>query len=1146
MADIGEKIFEAVDVIVQKRLSGLEFDKTIVGTIESVKGVAEEGKENTYIVNDGSTKYTVYSKNVYRVNTSVYVSIPNGDYTQKKFIVGYNLGESEIQETADPDSFVDITGPVWSMDGELSLLANEKNSATFKDIVWTKNPPIDEQEENAKNNIYPIGYTQMKIGFDIRTELGDTQAISGDYGLNIALVGWDKQGAVVTTNFSFNTSNFFGDPYKFDGWWPHEDTYNLENNNINIISGIIVEFYQNGEFRDSEGNLIPHSFDGQDYDPNLFIRNINISFGYGKSELVKGDNLLIYSNYYGQRYYSDRIDNTESIAHARYIRWDEVLNDFASYNDWNEAKEKIKEISGFNDKDAVFADVAKEPKVEWYLQKTKEIKDKADTDILTQSNLLKINSETFVTDLSNELDLNESENKIVAAIQYIDYKKALEKLPENYEDAEDDIKEAFLKMCAITAQSNLLSYVDEAKKDADTVIDRATGIYLEHIGNNNGRYHFYLDGRLINIGEKSIDRIIIPRFKKAGLSLKPGDIVTWYVPVSESTMIDISHYDTEVEDGVAKIVLTVANKEGEEEVDPSSYQLVYRIKEYYTPLRDANNTITCKVDVLDGTHYDPASIELSFGTSGTMGTNYGIEVKLEREYTIVNDKVSELSDKNILYAIPSSLAVNNWVKVTAELHHATKIISTQPTFTWEWLDEDVTELKLYITDIPSTENYIRWKEDKNISTKSILKVSCKVDDLKIVEYFPVPSKLDSDVYALEGSDKIVYAASGALKYFYSSPYNLLCNEKWDNFEYIINENNFLSIEKNILKPEMLYSLETPNVQCLQIKSGNDILWSQPIYIYQDRWPLKALNEWDGNLTIDEKNDIILSAMVGAGKKNDDNSFTGVVMGTIETTKKETGLFGFKQGAETFGFKSDGTAFIGAPTGARIEFDGTNGFIQNADFSYEEDSEDNTGLKIDFVNAEILSPAFQLTQTKGAVSNTGVIAGWMFDKDSMRSTIKDSAPLYLYSKNQLTETEVQNSGKRNDWRIKVGNNFGITSDGTLFSNVLGTISPESSVSAQLNVLSQEHTAIENKLIYIETLSANPTDNTKTEIVTQLTEEKDEKNNPTILGRIVKLEGYKEEPIEYISAIETDTITIDGTEVQIIKNIKTSQMTVLVKS
>jgi hypothetical protein len=41
------------------------------------------------------------------------------------------------------------------------------------------------------------------------------------------------------------------------------------------------------------------------------------------------------------------------------------------------------------------------------------------------------------------------------------------------------------------------------------------------------------------------------------------------------------------------------------------------------------------------------------------------------------------------------------------------------------------------------------------------------------------------------------------------------------------------------------------------------------------------------LTIDEKNGTILSSLVGAGKKEFDNSFSGVLMGNVELADIET-------------------------------------------------------------------------------------------------------------------------------------------------------------------------------------------------------------------------------------------------------------------
>jgi hypothetical protein len=77
-----------------------------------------------------------------------------------------------------------------------------------------------------------------------------------------------------------------------------------------------------------------------------------------------------------------------------------------------------------------------------------------------------------------------------------------------------------------------------------------------------------------------------------------------------------------------------------------------------------------------------------------------------------------------------------------------------------------------------------------------------------------------------------------------------------------------------------------------------------------------LNSWDGNLTIDENNGTILSTMLGAGSKNNENQFSGVLIGDVaegtdlNTAPQYTGIYGFKDGIMSFGFRDNGTAFIG--------------------------------------------------------------------------------------------------------------------------------------------------------------------------------------------------------------------------------------------
>ena len=77
-------------------------------------------------------------------------------------------------------------------------------------------------------------------------------------------------------------------------------------------------------------------------------------------------------------------------------------------------------------------------------------------------------------------------------------------------------------------------------------------------------------------------------------------------------------------------------------------------------------------------------------------------------------------------------------------------------------------------------------------------------------------------------------------------------------------------------------------------------------------------------------------MIGAGHKNENNTFSGVLMGDVvqknmHTAENETmtGLFGYDEGAQTFGFNTDGTAFIGKSDVGRIYVDGNTGRITSS-------------------------------------------------------------------------------------------------------------------------------------------------------------------------------------------------------------------------
>jgi hypothetical protein len=62
---------------------------------------------------------------------------------------------------------------------------------------------------------------------------------------------------------------------------------------------------------------------------------------------------------------------------------------------------------------------------------------------------------------------------------------------------------------------------------------------------------------------------------------------------------------------------------------------------------------------------------------------------------------------------------------------------------------------------------------------------------------------------------------------------------------------------------------------------------------------------------------------------------GKVGKTLEDSNANHGLYGFYNGAQTFGFRENGTAFIGPAGSGRIEFNGGKGTITSKGYSINE-------------------------------------------------------------------------------------------------------------------------------------------------------------------------------------------------------------------
>ena len=132
-------------------------------------------------------------------------------------------------------------------------------------------------------------------------------------------------------------------------------------------------------------------------------------------------------------------------------------------------------------------------------------------------------------------------------------------------------------------------------------------------------------------------------------------------------------------------------------------------------------------------------------------------------------------------------------------------------------------------------------------------------------------------------------------------------------------------------------LQENNIYRINTYYDKQLLYSQSVAFDRNLYSSSLINSWNSDeLSLDEKNNAILAKMIGAGTKDAYNRFTGILMGDF-TDKSDgsirTGITGFRNGSQSFGFKTDGTGFIGEAGAGQITFDGNRAKISSSDGNF---------------------------------------------------------------------------------------------------------------------------------------------------------------------------------------------------------------------
>ena len=933
--DYADIFLKAMKTISDAAVSQLSFDKTIIcHIIDNSK--ASEGQ---YTVSDGSSSFYAYSDNTeYKKNEAVYVSVPQDDFSKTKLIVGKYIADEDSNQyryKAPWERFINMTNNLIPMRNTKEITIKANDSITKKTIATI-------QVNNGNQ------YTRMGLKADFKTYLSAYDVAQGSFGIGLNItyeIQLTSQTAPITkkVNINYTSDEMYGNPYRYDTYYSQEAVFDITK--LDNIKEIEIFLYQNKDFYNKEGNYVPVA----DLD-NIFVKDIELGLGYDALDYSE-DTVILYSP--NNKTYSVNAANNRKKLCARWVHViDAESKDVRCYEDFSRI------IGGIE--------------IRWYQYLlANNISDEWAGNFWQQIP----NAGDFSLEINPDITLNEDKFKVIIhPLDTDDYFESNILIFTNENPVADKATVDLIKALKITFEENEPQGEYLLYDQTNRIQDSTQTSKLRKL---IATYNSLITGETTLDNAESIQwripltNTMIQRPQEG----KEFDSENDQVVFTEDGLYCIITRDASLQNGT---IGELFNNYAEQN---------FRIKEYYSE-NATNNTVYCSI-VKNKVNYT-AEVQLFFGPKGTNGTDYTFLLKFEQgrnclyHYTgrTVNDVLEQDLDplkisaslydytNNIISAIDTPIPKFSWYS-----NDGTIVFCDN--FGNELENQESYEAEEQSSDGSHLDIYIRRKDANSICQYNILKAEISMDieiggqtkkGTQLVAYLPIPFAYQYG-YSIEGTTEIIYDTFGKCSYYYKSPYILYYDNAaqldpdlvWETnhddvaaadayypkmgegkLKITLQDNEEQSEIKSgqLIPPSMLFDGISPKINVVARK-GDIQYWIQPIFMRRNVYSSQMLNSWNGDLTIDENNGTILATMLGAGFKDSANRFNGVLMGDVSDQNHRgtaadahagTGLFGYHEGAQSFGFKIDGKAFIGKSGKGRIEFDGNSGKIQSMSYA----------------------------------------------------------------------------------------------------------------------------------------------------------------------------------------------------------------------
>lgn len=871
MNNYSEQLINSIQLITDKAIQQLKFDKTIQAEVLEILDISI-GK---YKIKYNGNEFSAFANDltyVYEIGDNVFVKIPEGDFSNKKFIENKVANKTSNYSTSST-IIADIGEPITLMNEQLEVASQTTSAVASKDLT---------QAEETQLLQYQTFYKNFRITALLSTDFDYTPE-KGEYGIRVYVNGDDNQHFDLTWRNAANLNpyiNFTDGEFSAVFHIANGATINAIHKIDLFCNNFVNEDVENAKKDISCSSVILQFVDVIDLTDTPYYLQVS----------APGNNQLR-----GNFYVNGQLLDDTTWSPQWYVQdLSEVVGDELSGSGWRKIEEANTNTYSY---DTDTFDIS------YKLIGTYQ--DVVRTATITVPGK---NKDLYLSQNANKLRLLGGDISEVNSCSWYFAPNGGYALFATTNEAPYEID-----ISGLAIYSSLVIYCDVKDKNGKSIAYLSSdytsvdteNITVSFLGDTTVKYN--ANGIFTAEESSRVRRLRAQIDWGSQAPLAEGTYkLEWIAP--DGTNLSNGSIARDISDSMLRNLQQTADN-----------MLFYSVQRNCDTLSRDNNIVMLRLVTSDKTYVFKKEINfVRDGDQGTNGTQYSAAI-------VYCDKDgNELTDFQYLKADGKTA---QYVKVIVFENGAVIDTSENWSFSWSYMNLDG------LANAAEIAGPISITADKDTLGKPHY-VKCHVssDNINIYPSLPIDVSEDFNNEGFTWGNIPLYVqyASSGLNPIYTNEQLYYC--RFEDSKLIVNyiptaspslietvypsSVNIITTKNNILYLKMPASIDTLKQEMPVIKAVIDgkIIY-HTVYCYINTFGNEAINGWDGTVDLATENGYILAPMIGAGSKDSENKFTGVIMGKIQekTDNKNTikhGLYGYKDGGLTFALNAeDGSAYF---------------------------------------------------------------------------------------------------------------------------------------------------------------------------------------------------------------------------------------------